>query len=428
MEEKLTKDQQHAYEVLMSGHNCFITGAAGTGKSFVINKYLKEMKQMKKNIVVTAPTGIAAINVNGVTFHRAFKYPAGLMLPLQYWRLKAASTWNDVDIIVVDECSMLRREMFDVFCMQLQDAERRRKEHIQVILVGDFFQLPPVINQFDKPQLDQAYRNEGPVGKGFIFMSKYWRELNLSYAVLNQVMRQSDAVLVYNLERIKWGFSDSIAWFNNNAKILGPNTEVTDGSIVLCGSNKEADERNEQALARINEPIKEFYGTLVSMQQVKDTDFPTRDYVVLKKGARVMSLINDWEGQYQNGSLGTVIGFNGSGKSTTVQVAFDNGNTCWIDYAHWDLKDYKNVDGKLEPYVVATLDQIPLKLAYAVTIHKSQGQTYDKVVVQPNKIFAEGQLYVALSRCKSLEGLSLTEPINMRCKLVDPLVRQFYGG
>lgn len=425
----LTSDQQLAYEKLKSGCNVFITGSAGTGKSAVVMKFLKEMKEQKKNIAITAPTGIAAINIDGATFHSTFKYPIKPLVEsdpeFSSIRVKYAKIWDSVDIIVIDEVSMIRIDVFDLFCSQLKDIERRQNRHIQLILLGDFFQLAPVINKFTKNALIKQYPNID-VTKGFIFASKHWMELELKGAILKQVVRQGDAEFIRNLELVKIGNAEGIRWINQHAKI---SSVPDDKSIILCSTKEEARNINETKLAQLDSEKVQFE----SMEEVEpgfiltEGDLPNDRIIELKIGARVMSLINDREHFYQNGSLGTVTGINE--KMGIVKVLFDNGYERELETYTWKIKKYDiNEKGQFEEMDVADFSQVPLKLAYAITIHKSQGQTYDRVIIQPEKIFAPGQLYVALSRCRSIEGMTLTSAIRENSRgLADPIVKQFYG-
>lgn len=430
MEEiQLTEDQQKAYDLLKEGHNVFITGSAGTGKSSVVFKFLKEMKEQKKNIAVTAPTGIAAINIDGATFHSTFKYPIKPLVEsdpeFSSIRVKYAKIWDSVDIIVIDEVSMLRVDVFDLFCSQLHDIEKRQNRKIQLILLGDFFQLAPVINKFTKNALVKQYPNIEAT-KGFIFASNHWLQLGLRGVILNKVVRQGDAEFIRNLEMVKIGKAEGIRWINQHAKI---SSVPDDKSIILCSTKDEARNINDTKLAGLlSEKVSFLADEVVEPGYIiGEGDLPNDRTVELKVGARVMSLINDYDHFYQNGSLGTVTGINE--KLGIVKVLFDNGYEKELETYTWKIKKYDiNSEGKFEEMEVAEFSQVPLKLAYAITIHKSQGQTYDSVIIQPEKIFAPGQLYVALSRCRSIEGMTLTSPIKENSRgLADPIVKQFYG-
>lgn len=448
-----TKGQLHALDLLRTGKNIFITGSAGTGKSSIVFKFLDEMKELKKNIAVTAPTGVAAINIGGATFHSTFKYPAKPIVKndpeYSSIRVKYAKIWDSVDIIVIDEVSMLRVDVFDLFVQQLQDIEKRQNRHIQLIMLGDFFQLPPVVNKDQKKALRLQYPDIDTT-KGYIFRSQFWTQLNLAGTILTEVVRTEDKEFIRNLELVKIGNSEGIKWMNNHTHrydgwIIKSEDIWEDGfkhtnytvnassifdlnSIVLCSLKDEAAAINKACLNYLAGDESSFTSKLevVSGYDRSKIELPNDSLIKIKIGARVMSLINDPDRFYQNGSLGTVVDLDV--KTGVVIVKFDNGYTREIETHTWKIKGF-DVDesGKFTEMDIAEFSQIPLRLAYAITIHKSQGQTYDSVIVQPEKIFAPGQLYVALSRCRSIEGMTLTSPINENSRgLADPIVKQFY--
>ena len=430
---KLNEEQQRAYDLMMLGNNMFITGSAGTGKSSAVFKFIEDLKKQNKdkNIVVTAPTGIAAINIGGATFHSTFKYPVKPILKsdkeYDNIKVKFAKIWDIVDVIVIDEVSMLRVDVFDLFCYQLKSIEKRQNRHIQLILIGDFFQLAPVIHPLHMDALMMDYNNI-KITRGFIFTSQYWMNLGLKPIYLREVIRQKDEEFVKNLELVKVGNVEGIRWINQHAKI---SSIPDDKSIILCSTNKEVEEINNRKLREIDCESEFFEATEIIIpgreEEISENSLPNSRLVELKVGARVTSLRNDKNRAYQNGSLGTVLGIDVKAGSVTVQ--FDNGNRRDVHICTWDIKVFdKDEKGKLKEVVIDSFTQIPLKLAYAVTIHKSQGQTYDSIIIQPDKIFAPGQLYVALSRCKSISGITLTSPIRENTRnIAYPVVKEFYG-
>lgn len=429
MEPKLNEEQQEIFDLLKTGQSMFITGSAGTGKSEVIKRYAKYAKEHNKNVVVTAPTGIAAINIEGATFHSTFKYPAKPIVKsdpeYRDIRVRYAKTWDYADIIIIDEISMLRVDVFDLFCMQLNDIQKRQNRNIQLIMLGDFFQLAPVITKLQKNVLLYQYPKIEET-KGYAFTSEFWSKLGLRGAFLHKIIRQDDKEFIKNLELVKVGNVEGIRWVNNNAKI---SSTPDDKSIVLCSTKEEAERINSSRLEEIPSKSVTYSSKLVvaSGYNVNENDLPTAIEVELKVGARVMCLVNNIDKKFQNGSLGTVIELHPN--VGTIKVKFDNGNICELETFTWTIKKY-DVDekGKFSEIDVAEFSQIPVKLAYAITIHKSQGQTYDSVIIQPEKIFTPGQLYVALSRCRSIKGITLTSPIRENSRgLADPIVKRFYG-
>jgi ATP-dependent DNA helicase PIF1 len=423
----LTEEQQKAYDTLLTGKNCFITGDAGVGKSFVLNKYIEDMKKINKNVIVTSPTGVAASNIGGTTIHRAFGYPTSPVIvedKINIDDIEITDTKNQdnkayniysirkcfsvADIIVIDEISMVRIDLFDLFCFQLKCIENRTEgRHIQIIISGDFNQLPPVMTDKDRKILSQRYPN---LGSGFAFQSQNWSKLNLHNIFLHEIIRQSDALFIQANKCLKEGNMNIIPWFNRNIVNRWDNE-----TLVLCPTNAEARSINENRLNNIDSE-EYIYTEYIEGDKIDDSDRHNDPVVKLKVGARVMSIVNDKESRYANGNIGIIIEISDK-MFHTVKVRFDNGNTCDIDYYDWPIYDYDVVDGRVVAKQVSTISQIPLKLAYAITIHKCQGQTYDRVAIKPDSIFSYGQLYVAMTRCKSLSGIQLVSDIPERVKV-----------
>ncbi len=419
MKSSLTKDQQMAYDYMMKGENVFLTGEAGTGKSFVINHFIEVMKEKNKNVLVCAPTGIAAINVGGVTIHRSFQASLEPQVKLRIDRVP--ETIKEADIIIIDEISMCRIDLFDYVIRVIMKAEQISLKRKQVIVVGDFFQLPPVTTESDFKVLSQIYPN---YDKGFAFESKNWHDFDFKMVELKNVMRQNDNAFIKALNQIRVGNKEGIAYFNHNAT-----RSMIDKGIILCATNKVANKINQDELDKIKTRATIFKAKIVG--EVKDSDKPTMDEVRLKIGARVIILINDTEmNRFQNGSLGTVMKISKQG----VDVELDQTSEIVTFGEHeWVIEDYtleeERVNGvlykKVEKEKIGSFTQIPLKLAYAITIHKSQGQTYDKVNLIPYS-FDCGQLYVALSRVKSIEGLCLIQRMRQEDLICNSLVKDFY--
>lgn len=404
-----TQDQEKALTLMRSGKNVCLLGDAGTGKSWVLRKFLEE--NQGKNIVRCAPTGIAAINIGGVTLHRAFKIPVK-PFPLGSWDNKSFPnpTIKAADIIVIDEISMCRLDVMDYIGATLKDLKA------QLIVVGDFGQLPPVIkenddeyvrkrgvsndkeSEDDRKVLEQFYTE---ITDGFPFEARCWDDFHFEYINLKEVVRQTDRNFVIALNKVKNGDPTGLAYINRNHA-----TDVIEGAVTLVGYNRTAQKMNEDALKQIIHFPKTYY--LSRTGQVSDDDLVAEKFLTLKVGARVISIMNDKSRsqKYQNGTFGTVIRL----EDSKVVVQFDNNQTADIYYAKWEVKNYhvanKNGKKQIEEKIIGSYSQIPLKLGYAITIHKSQGQTYDGLNLIP-QIFVPGQLYVALSRAKSLNRLCI---------------------
>lgn len=419
MYEKLTAQQKKAFDDVKKSDNIFITGNAGTGKSFLLRAIRQWCDSNELNTVVCAPTGIAAINIDGSTIHRTFAIEPGPILD------KATSIpkmLKDTDVLIIDEISMVRIDIFDYIAkivVALNNyRDREHKNRIKFIVVGDFFQLPPVMTDTEKEILKLKYGDN--LGRGFAFQSGYWQVLNFKYIVLTEQLRQSKSDFIDALNKTRVGNKIGIGYFNKKAC----KQEINNG-IYLYGTNKKAGEKNEQEFSKLKTPVKKFKTKYEGT--VQESDKVVADVLELREGCRVMILVNDSELRYSNGTFGFVnkIGNN------SIGVTLDDGTDVEIERYTWEVKSYSpsvnNKTGKVtaNPKVIGTYTQFPLKIAYAITIHKSQGQTYNKVNIDPCA-WDCGQLYVALSRAKSIDNLHLTQNIIPRYLVTSPDVINFY--
>lgn len=434
---RLTNDQASCLRELKSGVNALVTGSAGTGKSFVISEFIRWCGSTGKNVMVTAPTGIAALNIGGTTLHRAFRVPLEV-LKLEYPTIRAVSNGCDeivrslsrsgednesallhTDVIIIDEISMCRIDLFDYIAVRVLALnfyrQRVGKQAIQVVLVGDFLQLPPVVLPRDKEVLNHIYG--GDCGKGYAFQSRFYGEFGFKCLTLREVVRQKEAEFSRKLRDARVGFTASLQYFADKQS-----SDVIKGGITLTGKNNTAFEYNSRELAKIKG--KEVVYTARETGTVKQSDKANTDTVSLKVGARVMSLVNG--DKYSNGSLGTVVGIKDN-TNRTVIVEFDSGERAEIEPYDWEVYSYEydKEEKAFKKIVVGTFTQIPLKLGYAITIHKSQGQTYDSVNIDP-VCWEYGQLYTALSRCKSVDKMHFLSPLKNYYLKAAPEVVKYY--
>lgn len=404
----LTAKQQEALGLMMAGHNVFLSGEAGTGKSYVLREFLS---RTDRKVMVCAPTGIAAINVAGSTLHRVFGIPIEPILPSRI--AKSQETVEKADVIVIDEISMCRFDVFEFVANSIRKSENNT-EPKQLIVVGDFLQLPPVLTDKDRKVLEEGWGAD-VVGDGFAFNAPSWKTFGFRTVVLNEVVRQQGNIdFVHNLNAIRRGNTAALEWFNKNHAV-----KMQPG-ITICPKNAQIERINSTETNKLKTKTKLFEAEIRG--SVAPSDKPTADTLRVKPEMRVMTLVNDPEGVYQNGSLGTVQKINGD----RVIVEFDEGGSAEIEPYKWSVYSYEIKDDEVIKTEIGSITQLPLKPAYAVTIHKSQGQTYDSVNIDPT-CFAPGQLYVALSRCKEIKHLHLLSKIKQEYLLTSKEVLDFYG-
>lgn len=432
----LTEDQEQALQIMQSGKNCFVSGGAGVGKSFVTREFIKKAQEDGKSVLVCAPTGIAAINVGGSTIHRLFgirvqadiytKYDINEIYDKYRKHIEApdkpANPLFYADILIIDEISMCRGDLFEMVMAALKGI-RDNKKHgrsLQLILVGDFFQLPPILKS--RPDIAQvvdgketliseADRYNAIYGNrtGFSFLSKSWE--NIEFCVLNKVIRQRNGDFSNALNNVRIGNADGFQWILDNSS-----PKPLPDAVWISGINKVVDQKNKQALDKINNKLFSFqmgYCPIEMTERELRTEAArvARDILYLKKDARVIALVNKYEegGEclFANGMYGTVLDIDAD--NGIVKVRFENGKTVDVKPHQWEITKYGiNVVGGKEKtieQIVGTFTQFPLTLGYAVTVHKAQGQTISRINVDRQTSFANGQLYVALSRCPDVSSM-----------------------
>ena len=427
-ERKFTRGQTDAMEALLSGRNVFLSGNAGTGKSFVLNAFIEELEEREVPYLAMAPTGIAAQNLrNGTTIHRTLQIGFGVLDPNDENRKTLTrKVLNKAEVIIIDEVSMCRIDLFERV-MNMVLAAKRVSGAKQVVLVGDFFQLPPVVTDEDRKVLMQFWPGND---EGYAFKSPLWKGMDFEPHVLTEVVRQSDPEFIDQLNRARIGDRDCIDYFN--LRSVSARKRVPEDDLWLCATNRMAstinDERVEELVREGGEArtyIASVYG------DVKPSDKATDEKLRLIEGARVMLLANMPDHGLSNGSLGTVIE-TGDGY---VTVDFD---ACpyevVVEPKEWKvlkstIRETVDKDGnpvqELVTDTVGTFEQIPLRLAFAITIHKSQGQTFERCAVH-SKVFGAGMLYVALSRCTTFDGLTVWPKIERARLYANQSVIDFY--
>lgn len=411
----LSNEQRKMFDLVeTTNDNIFITGKAGTGKS-VLLQYLKQ--NSKKKMVVLAPTGVAALNIGGQTIHSFFRIPPSFVaknsLSLNY---KVATILRNVDSIVIDEISMVRADLMDAIDSLLRQARTNNEPFggVQVVMFGDLYQLPPVVSD---PELHKYFADN--FGGFYFFNADVWKEATLKIYELSKIFRQSDESFKNILNSIRSGnkISDLLDTLNLRASGNIPETEV----VTLVTTNQLVNEINDFHLSKINEKIYEYKAQIRG--DIDKSSFPTEEILKLKKGSQVMLLKNDREKRWVNGTLGIISDLS----ENQIKINID-GIVFTIQQETWNKirYTYNQTLKSIEEEVVSSFTQYPLRLAWAMTIHKSQGKTLESAVIDMGDgAFAHGQTYVALSRCKSLEGLYLKRAIKNEDIIVDPVVISF---
>ena len=420
--------QSEALAILGSGVNVFLTGAPGAGKTYVLNEFIRQARADGASVSVTASTGIAATHINGTTIHSWSG--VGLATALTDSLIKTVRTrrkrkLREADILIIDEVSMLHAWLFDMVDQVCRIIRRDERPFggLQVVLSGDFFQLPPVSvsgrnNDLIAPGPEflasrERYAKAGLNPEGFVTESLVWRELDPVICYLTEQHRQDDGKLLNVLTDIRDGAVDD-ADRDILLTRLGVLPEPGQQAVNLFPVNRQADALNDLRLFEIKEEPHEYLaessGAAAMVERMK-RNMLAPERLLLKTGAAVMAVRNDPDRQFVNGSLGTVRGFADQSKGGWPIVEFENGNIVTMKPASWEMQDGDTV--------LATVKQVPLRCAWAITIHKSQGMTLDRAVMDLRRTFAPGMGYVALSRVESLDGLYL-QGVNERMFLVSP--------
>ena len=418
---ELNADFTYALDVLEKTDRCmFITGRAGTGKSTLLQLF---RTTTKKKTVVLAPTGIAALNVKGQTIHSFFGFPPRLITAKDIKKFPNRKWFKKIDTLVIDEISMVRADMLDAIDRSL----RLHRENpmpfggVQMVFIGDLFQLPPVIAT-DEERLLFELAYETP----YFFSSRVMREIDMEKLELRKVYRQENRHFLRLLDAVRVNQSDWEDLEDLNQRHI-PHFEPSHAFITLSPRNYKVDMINRRELASLSTPLCTFQATITGDFDPKL--YPTESELQLKEGAQVMFLKNDPDGNFVNGTIGKVTQLS---EDSVVVYSDEPGSPGEIEVfpMPWEIIRYKMGKEKpddIETEVIGTFEQYPLRLAWAVTIHKSQGKTFDKVIIDMDRgAFEFGQTYVALSRCRTLEGIVLKQKLQPTDILVDERIVDFY--
>jgi ATP-dependent exoDNAse (exonuclease V) alpha subunit len=417
---QLNEDQLAITKKVIEGKNIFIDGPGGVGKSVTVNHIRKHFGE---STVFLAPTGIAALNIDGATIHSTFKFPFNVLWKKDHGQINESTREvfdkdGPVKRIVIDEISMVRVDLFRAIDQQLRKIRRLKHSPfggLQIIVVGDFYQLSPVLTPRDKKFFDEHF--DSP----FAFTDSTWSEAQFEHCPLDKIMRQNDVDFISNLMKIRnkvQGWEQSVSFFNN-VGLENKEQVLDEDPVFLCTTNKAANAINEQNYQELDEKEKVFTAAKKGKFGAEPSPFDLK----LKFGTKIIFTAN--HDDFKNGQTGYVVGFVGD----KIEVILEHDESkILVEKYRWEEKEYAaSKDKGLYQYPVGSYTQYPLKHGWAATIHKCQGQSLDHGIIHlGNGAFCHGQTYVALSRMRTLEGLALFDKILKKDIIVDESIHEFY--
>ena len=404
-----TDEQRYAMRLFRTGkQSVLLMGVAGAGKSLLIRKYIAEQENQFADIAIVAPTGVAAVNIGGTTIHSLFQLSPGALDPDD--EEGVTGKWSKIEILIIDEISMVRADVFACIDRRLRAGKSNYNAQkpfggVRIIMVGDVCQLDPIM---PKRGTDEHEFLMDHFGSGWFFDTKEFRELNPTPIFLTKSFRQEELSLSNMLDRVRVG-DRTAAKDLNDALQSAPDADGSNGPVVCC-TNRQVDDINSIQLAKLEGEVGAFQGILSG--KFKPNDCRTDVVLELKVGARVLAVANNYEAGFINGDAGTVVSL------APLVVDFDRHGERYVNTFKWESIRYtyehceESKRKRLQRMVVGQFIQVPLRLGWAITIHKSQGMGFAQMTVDMGKgAFASGQTYVALSRSMTLEGLTLKVPI-----------------
>ena len=403
----------------------FIKGRAGTGKSTFLNLC---RTNLKKNMVVLAPTGAAAVNVGGQTIHSFFNFKPNITVKgvsSVSIRPEYAKVYTRLEMIVIDEVSMVRADLLDCVdaFLRLHGPDPTKAfGGVVMVFIGDLYQLPPVVTSSDEYIFHMHYRSP------FFFDARVFEEINIRVVEFEKNYRQQDKTFQQMLEAIRHNrvSDEHLRLLNARYDPLFDPPE-DDNWVYLTTTNKIADDINQERLKALKEDLFTHDGKVRG--NFEKVTLPTHEVLDLKVGAQVIMLNNDREGRWVNGTIGRIKEiYNAGFNAAAVQVVLPDGKSIEVEPYTWEMFEfyYNGEKGTIDSRVTGSFKQFPMKLAWAITIHKSQGKTFEKIAIDVGKgAFCHGQIYVALSRCTTLEGIVLKNKITSSDLYLDGNIQRF---
>jgi ATP-dependent DNA helicase PIF1 len=402
-----------ALSLLEKGENIFINGPAGSGKSTFLN-YIRN--NTDKKLAVLAPTGVAALQVGGETIHRFFRFRPGMIDPNSLQRKGNSALYKKLQLLIIDEISMVRADLFDgieAFLRKFGSRPGQVFGGVQILVIGDLFQIPPIVTENEADLYFNRY--ESP----YFFASNAYKQANLCQITFEKIFRQENEGFINLLNKIRDGETGEEVLREINK---ATNHKVSGNVVTLTTRNANADSINRRHIDAISTAEHKYKGIASGELENNESRLPAPMELRLKSGAQVMFTKNNPDGKWVNGTLGKVVNC----FKDSVEIETEDG-IFKVEPETWESVKYELVGEKISQVVVGSFKQLPLILAWAVTIHKSQGKTLDKAVIDlAGGAFASGQLYVALSRCRKFEDVSLTRPIRSSDIKADMEVKRFF--
>lgn len=424
---EISPEMRSAITAVSNKKSVFITGRAGTGKSTLLTYLIQEV--LKDNYVVVAPTGVAAINVGGSTIHKFFGFLPDITfehIESPDYHPRNQKIMKNMKTLIIDEISMVRADLLDCVDKALRKFGPKPGKPfggVQVVLVGDLFQLTPIVTDSEKEFLYSHY--ETP----FFFSSYGYRDSHFEKVVLNKVYRQSelDFLEILNGIRVNQTTPEQLDLLNSRVQ---PDFEPVRDKffITLVATNALANKINQRELEKLDGEL--FKSQAHITGALSKSEYPAELEIFFKPGSQIMMLNNDAEGRWVNGTLATIeaVNLESGRRDPHLIIKIASSEERYEVTKHvWDVKRPRSVGNKLEYDTIGAFTQFPFMLAWAVTIHKSQGKTFDHVIIDlATKAFAAGQLYVALSRCTTLDGIVLRQEIDSSQVILDDRVLDFH--